>query len=269
MQMLRIDLDAPGISFHLTGPAGSRETVRQTTLAFLQQEKAQAAINAHFFLPFPSTDINSDLIGLASSGGNVFSAFEEPAQSYALVAHAPALNIDRSNRASIVHHDSGFADGKHVREPANLWTAVSGSAQIITGGKASIPTYIEPPDLIGLLTPGGPGKYSRGNSWYEAPNARTVIGLSADRRTLFLFVADRSGGGLGMKLSEVAELLARDYGVHEALNLDGGGSTTLAMEDPATGVARILNSSSDNPNGRAVGSNLAVFATAVRVAPKE
>ena len=55
-------------------------------------------------------------------------------------------------------------------------------------------------------------------------------------------------------------MLIRDYGVYNALNLDGGGSTTLAMEDPATHTASVVNTSSDNPNGRAVGSNLAVFA---------
>ncbi len=36
-----------------------------------------------------------------------------------------------------------------------------------------------------------------------------------------------------LTLSEVADLLIRDYGVWNALNLDGGGSTTMAMEDPA------------------------------------
>ena len=37
-----------------------------------------------------------------------------------------------------------------------------------------------------------------------------------------------------MSLGEVADLSIRDYRVEQALNLDGGGSTTLAMEDPVT-----------------------------------
>jgi hypothetical protein len=64
-----------------------------------------------------------------------------------------------------------------------------------------------------------------------------------------------------MTPGEVADVLTRDYSVYNALNLDGGGSTTLAMEDPVTHVGRIVNVSADNPAGRAVGSNLAVFAT--------
>ena len=50
------------------------------------------------------------------------------------------------------------------------------------------------------------------------------------------------------------------HGVWNALNLDGGGSTSMAMEDPATHNRSIVNVSSDNPAGRSVGSSLAVFA---------
>jgi exopolysaccharide biosynthesis protein len=90
-----------------------------------------------------------------------------------------------------------------------------------------------------------------------------VIGLSQDNWTLFLFTVDNAGGSRGMSLGEIADLLVNDYGVYNALNLDGGGSTTMAMQNPATGVGAIVNVSSDNPNGRSVGSNLAVFAVAV------
>ncbi|HMJ60875.1 MAG TPA: phosphodiester glycosidase family protein, partial [Bryobacteraceae bacterium] len=90
-----------------------------------------------------------------------------------------------------------------------------------------------------------------------------VIGLSQDNRTLFLFSVDNAGGSRGMTLGEIADLLVDQYGVYNALNLDGGGSTTLAMEDPATQTGRIVNASSDNPSGRSVGSNLAIFAIPV------
>jgi exopolysaccharide biosynthesis protein len=262
MHIVEIDLAAPGIGFKLTSPGGPLETVRQTTLDFLNQEHAQVAINGHFFLPFPSRDPNAALIGLAASNGNVYSAFEAPVQSYAIVTNAPAINIDPSNHADIVHIDARFEDGKHVRENATLWNALSGSAQIITNGVKTIPEYAGPQRSEGLLTPGGPAAYSNTNSWYNLSNARTSIGLSKDKRTLVLFTADKAGGSLGMNLGEVADLLLSDYGVYNALNLDGGGSTTMAMQDSMTRVGRIVNVSSDNPGGRAVGSNLAVFATA-------
>ena len=263
MHLVEIDLSAPGIGFELTPPGGTLETVRQTTLGYLNQEHAQLAINSHFFLPFPSADPNAMLIGLGASNGNVYSAFEAPVQSYAIVTNAPALNIDSSNHASIVHADTSQADGKHILENATLWNTVAGSAQIVTNGLKTVPVYNDAAHPGGLLTPGGPANYSNSNSWYELTNARTVIGLSQDNRTLFLFSVDNAGGSRGMTLGEIADLLVDQYGVYNALNLDGGGSTTLAMEDPATQTGRIVNASSDNPSGRSVGSNLAIFAIPV------
>src|SRR5262249_15183938 len=110
MHIVRIDLTVPGIIFRLTPPGGTRETVRQTALTYLNAVHAQVAINGHFFLPFPSTDLNALLIGLAASDGHVYSAFEAPAQSYAIVTDAPAINIDAMSHASIVHRDRTFAD---------------------------------------------------------------------------------------------------------------------------------------------------------------
>ena len=238
MHIAQIDLAAPGLRFKLTAPSGSRETVRQTTLDYLTQEHAQLAVNAHFFLPFPTSDADLWLIGIAASDGQVYSAFETPAQSFALLPNAPGLNIDATNHASIVHRDFTQADGLHVSELVTLWTTFAGSAQIVADGHPSTPSL----------------------EWYQAVNARTAAGLSRDGRTLTLFTVDRAGGSEGMRVSEVADLLIKDYGVWNALNLDGGGSTTMAMEDPVTNEPALMNSSSDNPRGRAVGSNLAVFA---------
>src|SRR5206468_5352323 len=50
MHIAEIDLTAPGIRFELTPTGGTRETVRQTTVGFLNQEHAQLGINSHSFL---------------------------------------------------------------------------------------------------------------------------------------------------------------------------------------------------------------------------
>ncbi|HTM47487.1 MAG TPA: phosphodiester glycosidase family protein [Bryobacteraceae bacterium] len=260
MHIVLIDLEARGIRFKLTSPAGPLETVRRTTLQFLNQEHAQVAINSHFFLPYPSRKPHSLLVGLAASNGAVYSAFESPRQSYALVADAPALNIDARNRASIVHRDKTIGDGKHVIENVTLWNAVSGSAQIVTNGVKTIPVYADQQHPDGALTPGGRRKYSNALSWYDVPTARTSIGLTEDTRTLVLFTVDRAAGSLGLKVGEVADLLIKEYAVYNALNLDGGGSTTLAMQNPVTGKGVVRNVPSDKRGVRPVASSLAVFA---------
>jgi hypothetical protein len=260
LHVIQIDLGVPGIRLKLSAPAGAREVVRQTTLAFLEQEGAQVAINAHYFLPFPSAEPDADVIGIAASEGRVFSAFEAPVQNYALMTRAPGLNIDKENRAGIVHADPADATGRRVREAVTLWTTVAGSAQIVTEGVVTIPRYRDAATPDGQIEPGGPRQYSNANSWYDAVNARTAIGLSRDARTLTLFTVDAAGGSAGMTVGEVAAMLVREFGVWDALNLDGGGSTSLAIVDPATRQARLVTTSADGPSGRAVGSNLAVFA---------
>jgi len=264
MHIVQIDLNARGIHFKLTSPGGELETVRNTTVGFLTEEHAQIAVNAHFFLPFPSTSSDAMLIGLASSNGNVYSAFESPVQSYAIVADAPAFNIDQMNRVSIVHRNPDFRDGKHVLENVMLWNALSGSAQIVTEGVKTIPVYKDEEHLVGLLTPGGAVGYDNSKSWYNILTARTAIGITRDNRTLVIFTVDRATGSLGMTGGEVADTLIRDYSVADALNLDGGGSTTLAMENPTTHVGELVNVSDDSPRGRYVGSNLAVFANPIQ-----
>jgi hypothetical protein len=259
MHIITVDLTAPGIRVTVTPPGGPRETIRQTTLQFLQEKRAQVAINVHFFLPFPSANPFASLIGLAASDGSVYSAFEAPEQSYAIVTDAPALNIDAKNRATIVHARIGGA-GAEIMERVTLWNTVAGSAQIVTNGVKTIPVYRDAQHPGGTLTPGGPTEYSNSRSWYEQLNARTAIGLANRQRTLVLFTVDRASGSLGMSVGEVADLLIRDYRVEQALNLDGGGSTTLAMEEPLTGERSIVNAVSDVPAGRPVGSSLAVFA---------
>src|SRR5262249_25640344 len=136
----------------------------------------------------------------------------------------------------------------------------SGSAQIVTNGVKTIPCYVDAAHPDCALVGPGPANYSNSNSWYELVNARTAIGLSCDNNSLVLFTVDATNGSSGMRVSEVADLLIRDYHVCNALNMDGGGSTSLAIVDPATGISALVNPPSDNPTGRAVASTLALFA---------
>jgi hypothetical protein len=284
INIVLVDLNAPEVRFKLTPrgkdlpdpnfptpgwplPPPPFETVRETTLGFLESSHAQVAIDSHFFAPFPVPGGSTQgayayLIGLAASRGDVYSAFEAPFQNYAIVTDAPAINIDANNSATIVHRDPAFADGKHVLENVQLWNALAGSGQIVTNGAITIPEYKDETHPDALLTPNS--TYTRaGRHWYDLSNARTAIGLTQDNRTLVLFTVDGTNGGHGMQVGEVAEFLKSEYGVYNALNLDGGGSTTMALEDPVTHVRRLVNTPSDNPP-RAEGSNFAVYSDGVR-----
>jgi hypothetical protein len=259
MHIVTIDLNAPGIGFRLTPQSGPQDTLIQTTLDFLNELGAQVAINTHFYLLFGSNEAN--VVGLAVSEGVAYSSFEpQPVQptfvdqSYAIIPYGVALNIDPSNRAAIVHRDPAYPDNQHVQEPVTLWTALSGSAQIVSNGVTTIPTYSGPPDGLNAVY-----GYSSSNSWYSYLHARTAIGLSRENEKLILFTVDETGGSYGMTPGEVADVLVQDYHVYNALNLDGDGSTTLVVQDPATKVGHIVNADT-NFIARATGCNLAVFA---------
>lgn len=262
MLVAQVDLRAPGIRVTVSPPGGTREAVRETTLAFLTRQSAQLAVNAHFFLPFPSDEPDAWVIGLAASEGQVYSTFETPSQSFAILADAPALRLDRRQRARIVHRRPG-SPATRVRERGTVWNAVAGSAQIVTRGRITIPVYRDAAHPAGPLTPGPDGRYDNQRSWYDLITARTVVGLSRNRRILTLVAVDGRAGVSGLTPREIAAILVREFGVWDALNLDGGGSTTMAWRDPATGRPALLNAPSDGPDGRRVATSLAVFARPV------
>ncbi len=91
----------------------------------------------------------------------------------------------------------------------------------------------------------------------QTRHPRTAVGLSEDGTTLFAVTVDgRQAASGGYTLDELArELLA--LGAQSALNLDGGGSSTLLARAPGTDDLVTVNSPSDIAE-RAVGNGLAL-----------
>lgn len=234
-----INLAAEGISFLVTPGNGdpngdepgdpNRETTRQTTLEMLSEQQAQLAINATFF---DMSSLDTDNQGLVVSNGQRISPFR---------GDWPAINIDPDRHVAIVR---GAHDTYQVTQPPQgikLHNAVSGSHQIVADGKPTVDD----------------GEFS------TTAHPRTAIGYTADRKLVLVTVDGRQAGvSEGMSLEELAELMI-ELGCIQALNLDGGGSTTMAIADPDP---RVLNTpSSTDETGkpgvlRKNGTSLAVFA---------
>jgi exopolysaccharide biosynthesis protein len=86
----------------------------------------------------------------------------------------------------------------------------------------------------------------------EIRHPRTAVGFSRDGRTLYLLTVDgRSENSGGATLAELARLMRR-LGAWEAMNFDGGGSTTMVVGDS------VVNVPSDTTGERAVGNALLV-----------
>ncbi len=223
-QILEIDLDAPGLRFHLTPeaepPAPAGYVRRSTTRNFVDSVSAQLGINADFYAN-PGT--YAQVIHTGVSEGDIYNR------------GGHTFNVTQDNQAAIWNSLTQLENNG-----VTPWTALGGNQRILTNGAVTAPN----------------------DSYTNTLNPHTAIGVSEDLARVFLFVVDGRQSDLsqGMRTDEMAVLM-RQYGAWNAINVDGGGSTTMVMDDTDDGLqnARVLNSPSDG-NERTVANNLVVYA---------
>jgi exopolysaccharide biosynthesis protein len=109
-----------------------------------------------------------------------------------------------------------------------------------------------------LVVDGVAQKASQGNNVPTAP--RTAVGFSRDGRRMFLLTADGRQPAFadGLGLDELADMMI-DMGAYTAVNLDGGGSTTIVAREPGGTTAQVENRPSDGAE-RNVPNGLGLFA---------
>lgn len=233
IHVVTVDLDAAGIGFLVTpgDPTRDQPLRARKTSQFLTEFGVQLAVNGDFFSPwysnspwdyYPHVGDPVRPKGLAASRGVVY-ATGRPER--------PTLYLSRDNRASF-------------DEPmGEVYNAISGRPMLLVAGKV-------------VAQPGDDG-------YYDDLHPRTAVALDKNARRLIIVVIDgrQPNYSEGVTLAELAEIL-REYGGDTALNLDGGGSTTLVIEGEA-GSPILLNSPIDNRipgRERPVGNHLGIFA---------
>jgi exopolysaccharide biosynthesis protein len=236
-----VDLTDPNVSVRVVpgGPDPDGPGEWQTTLMPVKQiaerEKFDVAINASFF------------------------AITRPAS-----APIPEEVAEKSGRAATTQplQQSGYRQG--------IWSKVLG--QTMTDGKLwsdsnreNWPVVWVEGDRkvrIGMLKtiPNGARQIVAGNCYVlkdgkppgpyggamAVRHPRTVVGTSKDGTKLVLLTVDgrRPGVSLGMTGEDLTAEMQR-LGCWDAINLDGGGSTTLVMRDPDDGEYKVINQPSD------------------------
>ncbi|MEV4413167.1 phosphodiester glycosidase family protein [Catellatospora sp. NPDC049609] len=92
-------------------------------------------------------------------------------------------------------------------------------------------------------------------------NPRTAVGFSADGLTMWLVVVDgRTTASVGMTYVELAAYM-KSLGADDAINLDGGGSSTLVARMPGATSVSVRNAPSDGAQ-RAVPNGIGFVSTA-------
>ncbi len=88
-------------------------------------------------------------------------------------------------------------------------------------------------------------------------NPRTAIGITQDKKRIILMVVDGRTHSVGATQSDMAQLML-EYGAYEAMHLDGGGSSTMAVTKPGQSYATVVNTLSDGAQRRVINA-LGIF----------
>ncbi len=216
LHIVTVDLTAPGLKVLVTPGTASnnneREIQARTTSEFLTTFKVQLAVNASFFHPFaentpwnfyPRSGDFVGVVGQAISNGVMYS---DPLPGWSVFC------VSAQQQARILAGNTC---------PPGTMQAVAGSALLVENGKSV------------AMQPGAVDS--------DRVYSRTVVAIDRSGRKLWLLVVDDKQWlySEGVSLEELAEI-AIDLGADAALNLDGGGSTTLVQATPAG--YKILNS---------------------------
>lgn len=227
-----IDLANPRIHLRVApgGPdpdgPGKWETTLMEPTRIAAREKFDLVINGDFFIARGVND-----------GEGTNSHFR--AELWAST-EGPAMTDGRTWSTStnarpclVIHRDRSVTIKKLTRPAADDWEVVGGNTMLVHDGIA-VPHQS------------------------KARHPRTVVGLDKTGKRLIILVVDgrKPAIAVGMSYDELAAEMLR-LGCTEAVNLDGGGSTLMAVRDAATGEMKILNEPTDGRE-RAVADVLGV-----------
>jgi hypothetical protein len=233
---LRIDTTAAPLRFHTTGRAdgwtdGSAETLRRTTREFIEDSRAAGM----------------DMV--VAINADAFSPWPVPWDQESLtdllglaVSDGVVVSSPSGTPSFLVYRDGRMEIAPLVTRLDNVQTAVSGFALVLRSG---VPV-----------------------SGSADLHPRTGIGLSEDRRVAYFLVIDgRRVESVGVTTEEVGRWLLH-FGAHDGINMDGGGSTTMARYVASAAGVVLLNTPVGNgarscdhcaPTERNNGNNIGVY----------
>lgn len=228
IHVITIDLKAGGVKTLVTPGNNdeSRPLSAQTTSDFLEEYGLQLAINGDAFTPW--RDLGP--LGYFPHDGDRVTPWGFAASRGTVYAQdtdeQPTLYLYQNNKASM-----NVLNGK-------VYNALSGFELLVWNG-----------DAISELD----------NS---DKDPRTAVGLNRGGNKLIIIVVDgrQSGYSEGVTYAELAQLMLEQK-AYQAMNLDGGGSSTLVIEGE-DGQPEVLNSPIHGGvvgNERPVGNHLGFF----------
>ncbi|MFF1920950.1 phosphodiester glycosidase family protein [Streptomyces sp. NPDC058221] len=171
---------------------------------------------------------------LPAGGSSVQATGSSVAELTALARVGRPLRVERTLR-----------DGSgHKISPSSTTSILNGGPELVRDGRVHIT-----PATDGMVQPGNESFYY---GWMHKRNPRTLAGVDAAGRTVLVTADGRGTDALGLSIPESAAV-ARSLGLRDAVNLDGGGSTTMTVG------AEVINHPSDAAGERPVGDALLIL----------
>ncbi|MFJ8542580.1 phosphodiester glycosidase family protein [Streptomyces sp. NPDC093586] len=144
-----------------------------------------------------------------------------------------------------VHTKTTLLDDRGRRvSPSSRTDIVNAGPELVRDGRLHVT-----PATDGMVHPGDPSWYY---GWVHKRNPRTLAGVDASGRTVLITADGRSTEALGLSIVESARI-AKALGLRDAVNLDGGGSTTMVTD------GEVINDPSDATGERPVGDALVIL----------
>ncbi len=219
--VVEVALARPSLALHVSAETNRHQTVSSIGKA----ERAIVAVNASFFRP------DDSLCGIAVARGATWAHVDDTTCIHGMAWGPPTVGSAASWQ---LLSTSGLAKGPFSSTTTDV---VSGYPTLVKGGRLCDGS------TSACAIP------SSASTAFLGPNPRTMLGVDAARSKVFLVVVDgRQAGADGLSLVDTMKLM-RDLGAVDAVNLDGGGSTTLWIENeggvqnkPSDGSERIVSS---------------------------
>jgi hypothetical protein len=183
------------------------------------------------------TEIRSTRGGPVPAGGRTVQATGAKVDALLAVAH-PGRRLPV--KATLLDERG------HPVRTSPTTSIVNGGPELVRHGRLHAT-----PRADGMVRPGDPSFYY---GWVHKRNPRTFGGVDAKGRTVLITADGRSTSSMGLGIGETAAV-ARSLGLRNAINLDGGGSTTMVVE------GAVINVPSDATGERPVGDALLVLPT--------
>lgn len=159
----------------------------------------------------------------------------------------PADGVVISGHGSAANFLNGFQNGQQIGfsitlNRSDVQTAVGGMTRLVIDGKAA------------------PASELNKRSDASSRQPRTAVGIRGNTVMIVTVDGRQPGVSVGMTLEELAQYLL-SMGAEQALNFDGGGSTTFAVRQQGDALVSLANRPSDGKE-RPIATSLQVVSTA-------